>query len=236
MALAHSPKIITDGLVLCLDAGNTKSYPGSGTTWTDLSGNGNNGTLNNMDGVNLDSANGGNLTFDATNEFVRVLDNDSLDFGTGDFTVSLWFKRSTNETGNLRLISKGASTDNANVENAGFAFYGSDSGLALTVNATATRTGPAPNISISLDTWTNAILVMERGVNMRSYKNAVPIGTNTAPAGSVSGTSNLIIGAHADGAGLYWSGNIAQVFIYNKALTAQEIQQNYNALKGRYTT
>lgn len=45
MALAHSPKIITDGLVLCLDAGNTKSYPGSGTTWTDLSGQGNNGTI-----------------------------------------------------------------------------------------------------------------------------------------------------------------------------------------------
>ena len=66
MALAHSPKIITDGLVLCLDAGNTKSYPGSGTTWTDLSGNGNNGTLTNMDGANLDSANGGSFTFDGT--------------------------------------------------------------------------------------------------------------------------------------------------------------------------
>jgi len=233
MGIAYNPRIVTDGLVLALDAGNTKSYPGSGTTWTDLSGSENNGTLNNMDGVNLDSANGGNLTFDATNEFVRVLDNDSLDFGTGDFTVSLWFKRSTNATGNLRLISKGASSDSANAANAGFAFFGSDSGLALTVNATAPRTGP-PNISISLDTWTNAILVMERGVNMRSYKNAVQIGTNTAPAGSVSGTSNLIIGAHADGAGLYWSGNIAQVSIYNKALTASEIQQNFNATRSRF--
>ena len=47
MALAHSPRIITDGLVLCLDAGNTKSYPGSGTAWSDLSGQGNNGTLTN---------------------------------------------------------------------------------------------------------------------------------------------------------------------------------------------
>ena len=47
MALAHSPKIVTDGLVLCLDAGNPKSYPGSGTTWYDLSGNGNNGTNSN---------------------------------------------------------------------------------------------------------------------------------------------------------------------------------------------
>jgi hypothetical protein len=52
MALSHSPKIITDGLVLCLDAGNPKSYPGSGTTWTDLSGNGNNGSLENGVGYN----------------------------------------------------------------------------------------------------------------------------------------------------------------------------------------
>jgi hypothetical protein len=47
MSLIHSPRIVTDGLVLCLDAGNPKSYTGSGTTWTDLSGNGNNGTLTN---------------------------------------------------------------------------------------------------------------------------------------------------------------------------------------------
>ena len=57
MSLAHSPRIITDGLVLCLDAGNTKSYPGSGTTWTDLSGQGNNGTL--VNGVGYNGSNGG---------------------------------------------------------------------------------------------------------------------------------------------------------------------------------
>ena len=62
MALAHSPKIVTDGLVLCLDAGNPKSYPGSGTTWTDLSGQGNNGTL--VNGVGYVGTNGGSLSFD----------------------------------------------------------------------------------------------------------------------------------------------------------------------------
>ena len=72
MALTHGIKpIVTSGLVLCLDAANRKSYPGTGTAWTDLSGRGNNGTLTNMDGTNFNSANGGSLTFDGSNEFVN---------------------------------------------------------------------------------------------------------------------------------------------------------------------
>ena len=79
MGLAHSPRIVTDGLVLALDAGNTKSYPGSGTTWTDLSGNSNTGTLTSMDGNNYNSANGGYLDFDGTDDYVDV---------SGSITVS----------------------------------------------------------------------------------------------------------------------------------------------------
>ena len=69
MSLNHGGKpIVTDGLVLCLDAANPKSYPGSGTTWTDLSGNGNNGTL--VNGVGYNSDNGGSLSFDGVNDYV----------------------------------------------------------------------------------------------------------------------------------------------------------------------
>ena len=73
MGLAHSPKIVTNGLVLCLDAGNTKSYPGSGTAWTDLSGRGNNGTLTN--GPTYSSTNGGSVVFDAVDDYVTVPHN-----------------------------------------------------------------------------------------------------------------------------------------------------------------
>ena len=72
MGAYSGPEINESGLILCLDAGNTKSYPGSGTTWTDISRNGNDGTLINMDSANLDSANGGSLTFDGTNEYVTL--------------------------------------------------------------------------------------------------------------------------------------------------------------------
>ncbi len=224
--------IVENGLVLHLDAGRKASYPGKGTTLTDLSGNGNNATL--VNGVEYNSANGGILVFNGEDNYGRVLDSDSLDFGNGNFTVSVWFKRYSNAINNLRLISKGATTDIANTDNAGFAFFGSDSFLAFLVNPTGTRVGPA-SISISLNTWTNATVVIDRGVSMRSYKNGILIGSsNSTPAGSVSGTSNLIIGAHLDGTALYWAGEISNISIYNQALTDQEIQQNFNATKGRF--
>ena len=69
MGLGHSPRIVTDGLVLCLDAASKRSYPGTGTTWTDLKG-GNNGTLTNMDGANFSSANGGSLSFDGASDYI----------------------------------------------------------------------------------------------------------------------------------------------------------------------
>ena len=72
MALSHSPKIVTDGLVLCLDAGDRKSYSGSGTTWSDRSGNGYNATLNN--GPTFNSANGGSIDFDGSNDYATITD------------------------------------------------------------------------------------------------------------------------------------------------------------------
>ena len=68
MGLTHSPRIVTDGLVLCLDAANAQSYPGTGTTWTDRSTSGNNETLTN--GPTFDSANRGAIVFDGSNDRV----------------------------------------------------------------------------------------------------------------------------------------------------------------------
>jgi hypothetical protein len=86
MAFFHSPRIVTDGLVLALDAANSLSYPGSGTTWTDLSGKGNNGTL--VNGPTFDQANGGSIVFDGTDDYVNL--PDGLLSGTGDFTIIQW--------------------------------------------------------------------------------------------------------------------------------------------------
>ena len=73
MGLSHSPNIVTDGLVLCLDAANRRSYPGSGNSWLDLSGNGNNGTFGSGTAApTFSSGNGGSLVFDGSNDYVEV--------------------------------------------------------------------------------------------------------------------------------------------------------------------
>ena len=87
MGLSHSPRIVTDGLVFCVDAANKRSYPGVGTTWTDLTANKNNGTLTN--GPTFDSANGGSIVFDGTNDYVDL--GSSLSISTSSpFSVEFW--------------------------------------------------------------------------------------------------------------------------------------------------
>ena len=97
MALVHSPSIVTSGLVLCLDAANRKSYPSpfTGTTWTDLSGNGNNGTLEN--GVVYSSGNGGSLSFDGVNDF--GLTGNSGITGNNSWSISVWINVDISENG-----------------------------------------------------------------------------------------------------------------------------------------
>jgi len=230
MSAIGGPNIVDDGLVLCLDAANPKSYTGTGTTWLDLSGNGNNGTLRNSPTYSTDNL--GSIVFDGVDDDINCNNNSSINFGTGNFTVSLWFRRFSNATTNLRLLSKAASSDTANAASAGFSFFGSNSSVSFAINPTAARTviGAA---SYSLNEWVNVVGLLERGVSMRTYKNAIQVNTASAPEGSVSGTTSLFLGSNV-GTGLYWSGEISNAFLYNRALSAAEILQNYNATKGRF--
>jgi hypothetical protein len=96
MASIGGPNIVTDGLVLALDAANTKSYPGSGTVWKDLSGNGNNGTL--INGPTFDTGNLGSIEFDGVDDWTSF--GNILNTGTSDFTISAWVKSTSTATGN----------------------------------------------------------------------------------------------------------------------------------------
>jgi hypothetical protein len=230
MGLNHSPRIITDGLVLCLDAANIKSYPGSGTTWTDLSGSGNNGTLRNS--PTFSSENLGKLTFNGTNQDVDCGNDSSINFGTGNFTVSMWFRRYANTTTNLRLLSKAAGGDTANAANAGFAFFGSDTGISFTINPTGARVFVTA-ASYLPNEWVNVVGLIERGVSVRAYKNSTLTQAISAPSGSVTGTTSLFLGSNS-GANVFWEGEISNVALYNRALSDSEILQNFNALRGRF--
>ena len=259
MGLAHSPRIVTDGLVLALDAGNTKSYPGTGTTWTDISRNSNDGSLVNMDGANLDSANGGSLTFDGSDEVVIL--GDILDDVTcgpdKKFSISVWAKYNS-LVGNATLIAKngdGSFSENQrqysflvrNPSNAFgsqqlefFAFFALDTSSYAgyrTVGATI-ETGKWYNFVISYDGSIDNAGRYSLFIDGVSY----PI-TTSFTAGSLgdiqNGNARLSIGAQV-GENVSNSpigvidGNIAQVSVYNKALTASEVKQNFNALRGRF--
>ena len=106
MAASAGPDIVEDGLVLYLDAGNEESYPGTGTTWKDLSGNGNDGTLTN--GPTFSGDNTGGITFDGSNDYVDCGDIDI----TSSFTLSVWFKGNPTGHGNYCGILNKSNNNN----------------------------------------------------------------------------------------------------------------------------
>jgi len=207
-------RVTTDGLVLYLDAGYKTSYPGSGTTWTDLSGNGNNGTL--VNGVGYTADNGGALSFDGVNDYAPIANNS---LPTGDYTINCWVKTPSviPVTQYDMIISTsqyfwyfGIYLDKFTIDNNDGTFrFGSTLSASTWYNVTVTRSG-------STDT---------------AYINGVSQGTNTNSA-ALSG--NWEIGRWANSPSHYWNSNIASVSIYNKALTSEEVKQNFELLKGRF--
>ena len=226
MALAHSPKIITDGLVLCLDAGNTKSYPGSGTTWTDLSGNGNTGTLEN--GVGYSGSNGGSLVFDGVNDYVNAGNNSSLSF-TNNLTIQVWCSSNISDNNYRTPLMKTTSTGWSN----GYGFYQQGGNFYFFIN----QWNGAHRVSVSKTTFSlTSFVATYDGANLKLYENGILRQTGSSFTSNVSNSAtNLEIGRGSGVNDYVWNGNIAQASIYNRALTASEIQQNFNALRGRFS-
>jgi hypothetical protein len=222
MAVGYNPKIITDGLVLCLDAGNTKSYPGSGTSWSDLSGQGNTGTLTN--GPTYNSTNGGSLVFDGTNDYVStglVLPSPS----TTPTTFDLVFKYNSSST--FRgLIGSSA------YRSTGFSvgFMGQSS-MRMTYNASSSSY--ENNWSYDSSVISNGTFVFN-GRNISVYRNGSLITTYTASFDVAQNANGMQIGRNLQGGWNTSQVDVYSVRVYNKALTAAEVLQNYNALKGRY--
>jgi hypothetical protein len=221
------PEITSDGLVLALDAANTKSYPTSGgTTWTDLSGNGNNGTL--VNGVAQDV---GFLSFDGTNDYVDCGNTASLSAiaGTSNITVSGWVYYTAYGGGGqpYSVITVKGNPWTWLLENPSntFNFRITAGGADVTVADTSTHL---------LNTWYNVVGTYD-GSNMRIYVNGIlkNIRAQTGTLGTNSETAK--IGTY-QGTNYNLTGRISNVSIYNRALSAAEIQQNYNAISSRTFT
>ena len=213
--------IPTNGLQLYLDAGNASSYSGSGTSWNDLSGNGRNGTLTN--GPTYSSADGGSIVFDGSNDFVQC--TGSLVVTAATFVT--WIKRNGNQ-GQYDgiLFSRGANTTGMNFQASNqLGYHWNDAGNTYNWQSGLT----IPNL-----TWC-MIAVSVTSTAATAYLCQAS-GITTAVRTVSHGSSNLndIKIALDDAAARYFNGNIATAQLYNIALSAAEITQNFNALRGRY--
>ena len=224
MALGHGPTVVTNGLVLALDAADRNSYPSSGTNWFDLSGGGNTGTLTNS--PTYSSANGGALNFDGSNQYATVSNN--ITPGTGDFAVFVWVYKT--ETVSNRYVwdfgSNGGTLSSGTGISQGFRYYNPSIGTGGSLYTA----GPIHNIN----TWYNIVISRISGTTY-FYSNGSLI-TSGADAGNIgSFGTTLNIGRYGGGSGYEHQGRLSSLLVYkNKGLSATEIQQNFNATRSRY--
>ena len=217
MAFNYSPKIVTDGLVLYLDAGNVKSYISGSTTWNDLTPNQNVGVLTN--GPTFNSSNGGSIVFDGSNDYVNVNSFANI-LSSTSYTKMCWFYINSYK---YNIISGGSTSLHAfwlagtNKLNAGHNGYWS------TVVSTT---------SLSLNTWYFGAVTFDTTNGWKLYVNGNQE-ASSANTATFTGTGGILIGAF-DLASNLFDGKIAVASVYNRVLNNLEILQNYNATKTRF--
>jgi hypothetical protein len=196
MGLSHSPSIVTDGLVLALDAANIKSYPGSGTAWTDLSGFGNTGTL--VNGPTYSSANGGSIVFNGVDDYAITSTI------TNYKSLNMWVYLDSKDT--YLLDARTGSPSGY------FWFPGGDAGFGPDWDQFYINGNPVSLLlsNIPTNVWFN-FYIRNTGIRTGTINLFSRFSNNEQQGGKYSLFS-----------------------AYNRALTATEILQNFNALRGRY--
>jgi len=215
--------IVTTNLSMFLDAGNASSYPGSGTAWTDLSGNSRNGTL--TGGPTYTSADGGAIVFDGTNDFVQC--SGSITATAATFVT--WMRRNGPQDDFDGIIYSRSATAT------GISFFGTTNKISYTWNNAANTYTWDSGLTIPDLTWC-MIAVSVTSTTATAYlcqSSGITSATNTVSHAST--TLDDIKIAQDDLNGFrYFNGRIATAMIYDRALSAAEITQNFNALRGRY--
>ena len=229
--------LVTDRLIMHLDAGDSSSYPGSGTTWSDLTANNADATLQN--GASYSSSDGGFIDFDGTNDHATVteasLDSDTVFDGTSSFSICLWLNidslpSSTNYAGSPVLFKA--------AKRACFFTIGDGSPtdkLGFRIN-TGSWSTPVLSNSLSLNTWYNICVTYNPSSGFILYQNGSSVDTSST-TGSITNlvsTTNTEIAGYTDSSGRYYDGSISSILVYDKALTSTEVAHNYNQIKSRY--
>ena len=226
MGTSYNPPIVTDGLVFCVDAANQRSYPKSGTTWSDLVGNYSGGFVN-MDANNFDESNGGNLSFDGSNEFIG--------FGnilSGPTALSIFCSAKIYSVADCALISKGIGS----VSNREYSLQVIGSNIAAVVADESAQDIDwfYGNSTLVSNKWYHLAMTWD-GSELKMYVDSVYDGggATSVNSGDIEFRNDpLVIGRDNNA---YGNCIISNASIYNRALTGDEVRQNYEATVGRFT-
>ena len=232
MACNAGPDIIEDGLVLCLDAANQRSYPGTGTVWTDLVTSAQGPCVN---GTSFSGNNSGVISFDGTNDYVdtgvKASSFHGSDGSSSVFTTSFFVNVPSSFTGSsyttFTLIGNSAGGGGRWVLN----LNNIDSNLYVVYNLGNSNNAASTNTPVPHSQW-SYITYSYGGGSLKIYLNGVLSDTISIAGFTPNSGINVRIGSHANN--IYIMGDIASVTSYNRALTAKEIKQNYEATVGRY--
>jgi len=246
MGLSHSPRIVTDGLVFCVDAANPRSYPSTNNEWNDLTPNGYNGQL--INGASYNQEGNGSMLFDGSNDYisgVANLGNVSLDL-SDKFTVSFWMNSITSARGAGIINISTSSNATALViwqqpELAGYIAC-----IARQTDSSNLFTSEGGDGSLPNNEWRYCTFVKNGNAasNLDWYfNNAVELSYRYRAYDSTPTTirepdGNVFFGWSRENAGgntnQYYNGYLSNLSIYNRALTTAEIKRNYNATKWRF--
>jgi hypothetical protein len=213
MSVQSGPNLIESGLVLCLDATNRKSYPGSGTTWANLSSNTNSLTLVNSPTF---SANGV-FSFNGSNQYATTSNNV---LNSTAYTKCAWF-----QTSNL------SASNNIISGNSGQHAFWLAGGNKLNSGHNNLWSTVVSNTVLATNQWYFGAVTFNTTTGWALYLNGL-LEVTSASTTAFTGTGDVLVAAY--GNSNVFQGQINGVFIYNRVLTAQEIQQNFNALRGRF--
>jgi hypothetical protein len=230
--IVPSSNIITDGLVLHLDAGNTSSYPGTGTDWFDLTSNNNDGVL--INGPTFDSGNGGSISFDGVNDYVELNRSVDYDFNQNNsFTISGWFNINF-ATSNAAYLGKWGTNSNGSGSYLLWAGGGGNQKLRFSVGNNNSTAASTPTANYNIGVWNFFCGVYTSKSKLELFLNDTKVG-ETIYTGNINNPNNVNLRlSKADYGTSQFGGENGSVMLYNRALTEQEILQNYNATKGRF--
>jgi len=220
VALAYNPTIVSSGLVVAYDPANPKCYPGSGVTFYDLSGNNNHGTLTNGPTISNNLAK--YTVFDGSNDYIVSANNTGIAV-TSPRTIMAWAWMGNVASSVIARI--GASADNQAYEMQVWS-----SKLIMHRYAGAPSHVESTS-SVKLNRWYHFAISYD-GSNVKFYIDGAYDGVSSLSLNTAN--APLYVGSPVWGGNGHMNGNVSQTLLYNRELSATEINQNYNATKGRY--